>query len=225
MLIGSAMNSIFFSSLPLKLITPEWQLQLISAILTNSSFLLVGSLLICGAVLLNSESSILNERSNLLRRLAGWFSILLLLIVPIQLYSGIKALNALQATENQGLEQLRKVIQGLKATASELEMRGYLAGLPNPPQLPTSFDAPFPVVKKRALANLNARLNTGINQVDEQQKQRWESFIGDVARNSVQALLMAVAFNGIAQSRYRNPTLLTILLQRVGLGGLSKPVR
>lgn len=222
-LIGSALNSILFASLPLKLSQSVWQLQLISAILTFSGFLLVGSLLVCGALLLNTGSTILNERSNLLRRFAGWFAILLFLIVPVQIYSGIKALHETEATENEAINGLRKVIQGMKATSSEAELRTFVAGLPNRPQLPARFDAPFPVIKQRALTNINAQLNTAINQLDESRQQRWEKFIGEVARNSVQAILMALAFNGIAQSRSGKPTLPQTLFQRVRLG--APPIR
>jgi hypothetical protein len=46
-LIGSALNIIIFSALPVKLTKPEWQLQLISAILSNSNFLLTDCGKIC----------------------------------------------------------------------------------------------------------------------------------------------------------------------------------
>lgn len=221
-LIGSALNIIIFSSLPLKLIQPEWQLQLISNVLGNSNTILLGSLLVCGAVLLNLESAVLRKRSEQLRWFAGWFAILLIIIVPLQLYSGIKSMRAVESFENQQLGQLQKVIQGLKSTNNESELRTFVAGLPTPPELPATLNAPFLEIKERALNNLTSELNKARYQVDEQRLQRWETFIGQSARNSIQAVFMALAFNGIALSRSGNPTLLQSLLRRIGLNGRRK---
>jgi hypothetical protein len=221
-LIGSTLNIIIFSALPVKLIQPEWQLQLISTILSQSYFILLGSLLVCGAVLLNLESSVLRKRSEQLRWLAGWFAILLILIVPLQFYSGIKALRGIESIENQRLSQLAKVIQELKSTKNESEFRIFVAGLPNRPQLPATLNAPFLVFKERALNNLTSEFNKARNQVDERRLQRLETFISQSVRNSIQAVFMALAFNGMALSRSGNPTLLQTLLRRIGLNGRRK---
>jgi hypothetical protein len=115
-LIGTTLSTILFASFPFQLLQPEFQLRMISAILSACMALLLGSLLVCAAYVLNLDDNELFERAQLVRVASRWFSILLLLIVPIQLLAGIRALGRLQATESEGLKQRRQVIQRLSNT-------------------------------------------------------------------------------------------------------------
>ncbi|MCP9834494.1 MULTISPECIES: hypothetical protein [unclassified Cyanobium] len=198
-LIGSSLSSLLFIALPVKLIDPAWQLQLISAILASTTFLLLGTLLVCGATWLNAKSRTLQQRSDFVRRAAGWFAVLLLVLIPYQLYAGNRASGVVQATENKSIQLIKNVIRGVTATSSEPELRSFLASLPTPPPVPAKFDAPFGEIKQRLLINFNSQLNAANYQAGELRRQRLERFIADVTRNSVQAVLMAIAFTGIAE--------------------------
>jgi hypothetical protein len=199
-LIGGSLSGLLFVALPVRLIDPAWQLQLISALLASTVFLLIGSLLVCGAAWLNTKSRTLQQRSDLVRRVAGWFAVLLLVLIPYQFYAGYRANGVVQETENQGIQLIRKIIQGVTATNDEAELRGFLASLPTPPPIPAKFDAPFPVIKQRLLTNFNSQLNAANYQAGELRRQRIERFIAEATRNSVQAFLMAIAFTGIADT-------------------------
>lgn len=193
-LIGSGLSSILFSSLPLELLQPEFQLRLMGAILAAANFLLLGALFVCGARLLNGQDQRLVDRARFMQKCCRWFAIVLLLIVPLQLLAGMAAISKVQTTESEMLKQRRQVIYGFSRTSSEQELRSYVASLPDRPQLPAEFDAPFPVIKKRALDNLSQGYKNAEADLRSVRSKRLENFLGQFFRNSVQALLMAFAF-------------------------------
>ncbi len=199
-LIGASLSSILFGILPVRLIDPAWQLQLISAIFASTGFILLGTLLVCGAALLNGRSSKLQQRSDLIRKAVGWFAVVLLVIVPLQFYAGYRANGVVQQTENQSIQLIRKIISGVGASSNEAELRSFLASLPSPPPVPAKFDAPFAVIKERLLTNFNSQLNAANFQAGELRRNRLERFIAEASRNSVQAILMAIGFTGIADT-------------------------
>lgn len=198
-LIGTTLSGVVFTSLPVRIIRPEWQLQVISAILAGTTSLLLGSLLVCGAYLLNPRNAKLQQRSDFLKRVSGWFAILLLLIIPFQFYAGHRASGAVQAEENESIQLVKRIIRGVTASNDEAELRSFLASLPSPPPVPARFDAPFPEIKQRLLTNFNSRLNAANYQAGVLRTQRLEKFVAEASRNSVQAFLMAIAFTGIAE--------------------------
>ncbi len=197
-LIGTTLSSLVFSTLPVRLVNPDWQLRLISSILAGTTSLLLGTLLVCGACLLQPRNPQFQQRSDFLRTVSGWFAVLLLLVIPVQFYAGHRASGAVQATENQSIQLIKKIIQGVTASNNEAELRSFLASLPSPPPVPARFEAPFPEIKQRLLTNFNSRLNAANYQAGEMRSQRLEKFLADATRNSVQAFLMAIAFTGIA---------------------------
>jgi hypothetical protein len=196
-LIGTALSSILFASFPFQLLQPEFQLRLISAILSACLALLLGCLLVCAAYMLDLDDNELFKRAQLVRVASRWFAILLLLIVPLQLFAGMQALGRVQQGESEVLKQRRLVIQLLSNTQDEQEMRSYIASLPDRPQIPDRFDAPFPVIKKRALANLNEQYKIAELNLKPVRAQRLERFLGEASRNSVQAVLMSIGFGAL----------------------------
>jgi hypothetical protein len=203
-LIGTALSSILFASFPFQLLQPEFQLRLISAILSACTALLLGCLLVCGAYVLDLDDNELHDRAKLVRVASRRFAILLLLIVPLQLFAGMRALAKVQDGESEMLKQRRQVIQRLSNTQDEQELRAYIDSLPDSPQIPDHFDAPFPVIKKRALANLNEQYKITEINLRPVRAQRWERFLGEASRNSVQAILMAIGFLALRPNKKRN---------------------
>jgi hypothetical protein len=82
-----------------------------------------------------------------------------------------------------------------------MELRSFLASLPTPPPVPARLNAPFPEIRQRLLTNFDSQLNAANYQAGELRRQRMERFIADASRNTVQALLMAIAFTGIAEKQ------------------------
>jgi hypothetical protein len=107
---------------------------------------------------------------------------LLLVIIPFQFYAGFRASGAVQASENERIELIKKIVRGVQASTNEMELRSFLASLPTPPPV-------------------RARLNAANYQAGELRRQRMERLIADASRNTVQALLMAIVFTGIAEKQ------------------------
>jgi len=203
-LIGTALSSILFASFPFQLLQPEFQLRLISGILSACLALLLGCLLVCAGYVLDLDDNVLYDRAQLVRQVSRWFAILLLLIVPLQLLAGMRALGQVQALESESLKVRRQVIQRLSNTQDEQDLRAYIASLPDRPQIPDRFDAPFPLIKKRALANLNEQYKITELNLKPVRAQRWERFLGEASRNSVQAVLMAIGFWALRPSKKKS---------------------
>ena len=198
-LMAASLNSLIFAILPLQLNSPDWILRFISALLASSLQLLVGTLVILVARLFNSRDIKLAKRVDWLEKAARWWGILLLLTVPLQIYAGITTIDRQEASADKNITQMRRMIETFKTTNDESQLRSVVASLPNAPILPPRFDAPFPVIKDRVLTNLNARLNTAVNERSRINPQRWQSFIADAIRNAIQAGLLGMAFLSIAK--------------------------
>jgi hypothetical protein len=92
LIIGSALNSVIFASLPLKVAAVDWQLNLIGSLLSASFNFLIGATLIIITQLFNTKERILQNWQILVSRLAALFTILLLLFIPLQFALGSRAL-------------------------------------------------------------------------------------------------------------------------------------
>jgi len=193
-LMASSLNSLIFLILPLRLTSPDWLLSFTSALLASSPQLLVGTLVLLIARLLNSRDLKLARRVHWIEQAARWWGILLLLTIPLQIYAGVTIIDQQEADQTKSITQMRRIIEGFKATNAESEMRSYVASLPNPPSLPPQFDSPFPVIKDRVLSNLNGKLNMALSERARVNPQKWQSFIADATRNGIQAALLGIAF-------------------------------
>lgn len=198
LIIGSTLNTIIFSAFPLKLALPEWQLSFITALLSSSFALLVGSVLIVLALLINPKDNVLQRWHLTLSRLAGLFAILLVLVIPLQFFVGSRALKGQTVEAFTAINKLKGIVKGISAVKSEPELRAYVASLPNPPALPAKFDADFPVIKQRAIENITAQINAGINNLEIQKTKSVQVFLREAIRNTAQAILMATAFSVLA---------------------------
>ena len=198
LIIGSTLNTIIFNSFPLKLATPEWQLSLIAALISSGFGFLVGAVLIALALLFNPKEEVLQKWRRMMIRLSGLFAILMVLIIPLQFFLGSRVLNSQTVSAYEVINNLKGVVKGINAVNSEPELRAYVASLPNPPALPAKFDAAFPVIKKRAIANITAQLNAAANNIEIQKSMNLQVFLKEAIRNTAQAILMAAAFSALA---------------------------
>jgi len=198
-LMASSINSLIFPILPLQLTSPDWLLSFISTLLACSPQLLMGTLVLLIARLLNSRDLKLAKRVNWIEKAARWWGLLLLLTIPLEIYAGITIIDQQEANQIKSIAQMRRIIEGFKTTNDESQMRIYVASLPDPPILPPRFDAEFPVIKDRVLSNLNAKLNLTLNERAQVTPRKWQSFIAEAIRNGIQAALLGIAFLSIAK--------------------------
>ena len=214
----SALTSFIFAILPLKLGQPGWQLNTMSAFFGASANILIGSLLISLAKLFNPQDSQLKKNAALIRRLAGIIAVLMVLLIPFSLFAGSRSIKSNEAAGKVALKQWKRQLREVQALSSEAEIRSWAAALPEPPLLPAVFEAPFPVIKKRMLNNITGQINSVQNQVEENFRGQWLAFLPDFARNSIQALLMAMAFSALSGEGFVAKFLLPIARNVLRLG-------
>jgi hypothetical protein len=131
-------------------------------------------------------------------RLAGLFAILMVLVIPLQFFLGSRALNGQTIRAFEAINNLKGIVTRISAINSEPELRVYAASLPNAPALPAKFDAAFPVIQQRAIANIKAQINAAQNNLEIQKSQALQVFLKEAIRNTAQAILMAAAFSALA---------------------------
>ena len=225
LIIGSALNSVIFASLPLKVAAVDWQLNLIGSLLSASFNFLIGATLIIITQLFNTKERILQNWQILVSRLAALFTILLLLFIPLQFALGSRALRQQSIPITQEINKLKGVVDKISGMNSEPELRAFLTSLPNIPALPDKFNAPFPVIKKRAIDNLKASINLATNNADLQKTQRTKTFLKEAARNTAQAILMASAFSILANLNPKASNVFTRFLGSLMYSGRLIPSR
>ena len=211
LIIGSTLNSIIFASFPLRLAAAEWQLSLISSILSAGFNLLIGSTLIIVAQMFNTRESTLQRWQLTVSRLASWFVIFLILIIPLQFFLGSRVLKQQAIPPTEAINNLKGIVNKISAINSEPEFRAFVASLPNPPTLPDKFDAPFPVIKQRAIVNTNAQINAATNNLTTQKSQALQLFLQEAVRNTCQAILLATAFSILANLSVKTTNAITRL--------------
>jgi hypothetical protein len=215
LLIASSLNTILFAILPLRLTQPGWQLALVGIILTTSMNLLIGAGFICLVPMIGTQARIAEYWFGLIGRSSSWFALLLLLLIPLQFHAGFRALANQNDADKTAVKNLERFQFRIRQSNSEAELRSYVASLPTAPMLPAVFDSPFPVIRQRAVDNLQNQINAATTLRKQQEANRLQQFLKEVTRNSVQAILMALAFASIGHvdPRHRNPV--TRVLRRL----------
>jgi hypothetical protein len=206
--IGLGLVMLVFSSLPVRVMDPAWQLQL-SGALTGAGFsLLIGTLLICTASAFSGASKPTHGNVKLLRNICTWVAILYLVLIPIQLYAGVRVLQQKSSEEGRTQAAWKKFKRQLEATSSEQELRALLGKLAQPINLPPKLNQPFLAFKQTIVAQADSRFNALIFQTDQARAKRLQDFIGEAANNCLKSLLFATGFAAFAQGREGDPTLL-----------------
>ena len=225
LLIGFSLNAIIFNSFPVKLATSEWQLNLIAALISSSPSLLIGGTLIALALVFNPEAQILKDWNLIIARTASWLAVLLVLIIPLQFYQGSRALKNQTNSTYEAINKLKSISKGISRLNSEADLRLYVASLPNAPRLPAKFDAAFPVIKQRAIENIQAQINAATENLELQKSQAIQVFLNEAIRNTAQLILMAAAFSALAGLHSRSTNAIARFFQSLGPMGSTRWLR
>ncbi|MEA5442052.1 hypothetical protein [Cyanobium gracile] len=214
--IGLGLAVLVFSSLPVRLLDPVWQLQLSGALTAAGFSLLIGSLLVCTAGAFPGSAQPIGNNVKLLRNICTWVAILYLVLIPIQLYAGMRVLRQQSSEEGRTQAIWKKFKRQLEATSNEQELRTLLGQLPQPINLPAKLDQPFGSFKQTIVAQADSRFNALAYQTDQARSKRLQGFISEAANNSIKSLLMATGFAALAQGKPGGPTLLGQALRVFG---------
>jgi hypothetical protein len=217
-IILSALTTFFFSIFPIQLGQPVWQLNTISALYNASANILTGSLLVCLARLFNPKDPQLKRNAAWIRKLAGILAVIMLVTIPMSLFAGYKTIKGNEAAGKIALKDWNKQLATAKAFSSEADLRNWSASLPEPLILPPVFSSPFPVIKQRLVDNLTGKINSVKNQIEANYRGQWLCFLKDLLRNSIQALLLTVAFSALSTGGLVRDIVLFIARNMIGLG-------
>ena len=215
--VGLGALALVFGSLPLRLLDPTWQLQFSVAITTAGFYLLIGTLLLCTADAFPVASEPLNKQVMWLRKLCTWVAILYLVLIPVQLYAGVRVLQQKASQDANTKATWLKLKRQLEATSNEQELRTLLAKLPQPINLPAKLDQPFLGYRNAIINQSDARFNALAYQAEQDRAKRLQSFISEATNNCLRSLLYAAGFAAFAQAKSGAPTLLEQALVRIGL--------
>ena len=215
--IGLGLLALVFGSLPVRLLDPAWQLQVSTAFTSAGFFLLLGTLLVCTADAFSVASETLNKQVNVLRKLCTWLAILYLVLIPVQLYAGVRVLQQKSSEEGIPLAQWQKLKRQIQATANEQELRTLLAKLPQPINLPPKLDQPFVAFRNGIIEQSDSRFNALTYQTEQTRSKRLQGFIGEAANNSLRSLLFAAGFAAFDRPKPGSLSLLEHVLKLLGL--------
>ena len=199
-LLGSFLVGLI-NAAPPRLLDPTWLLNLVGLLLSSGTIALIGALLICLARLFNLSNSKLQKRAQFVRKLAVWVALGWLLLIPLQLFLGVRLINSKGSEEIQQIQSLERIAKAVRDANSEFELRQALAQVPNQPPLPP-LTVPLPVAKANLLAQFQKTVNTAKNNQEQGSSTRLQIWLKEAFRNSLQSLLLSLGFIAIGKDRF-----------------------
>jgi hypothetical protein len=194
--------------LPPRVTDLTWQLNLIALLLGLGNTALLGALLICVARLFNPSDRQIQSRALLVRTLASWVALGWLLLIPLQVYLGVRLINTQAGQEIGQIKGIERISRAVRNATTEEELRRALALVPNQPPLP-ALTVPLEVAKSNLLAQFQKNINTLRNRQDDGSSARWQIWIKEAFRNSLQSALLGLGFLAIGKNRSLSPEVQT----------------
>lgn len=202
-LLGSFLTGLI-NAAPPRLADPAWQLNLIGLLLGSGGMALIGSLLICLARVFDQSDRQIQNRALLVRKLATWVALGWLLLIPLQLFIGVRLINSQARQEVTQIQNLEGIARAVRNATSEDDLRAALAKVPNQPPLPR-LTIPLEIAKANLLAQFQKTINAAENRQKDGSSNRWQTWMREALRNSLQSLLLGVGFLAIGKNRVLNP--------------------
>jgi hypothetical protein len=198
-LLGSFLTGLI-NAAPPRLADPTWQLNVIGLLLGSGGMALIGSLLLCLARVFNQSDRQIQNRALLVRKLATWVALGWLLLIPLQLFLGVRLINSQGSSELEQIRGIERVAKAVRDANSEFELQQAMAQVPNQPPLPP-LTVPLPVAKANLLAQFQKTINTAKNNQDLGSANRLQIWLKEAFRNSIQSLLLALGFLALGKHR------------------------
>jgi hypothetical protein len=218
--VGVALLAYFFVDLcfqawPVALLQPAWLDRMNGFLVSRGTIPLIGGLFAAGAAIVDSHSKEITNRANFLRRFASWAAIGYLLLVPIQVYSGVMLLRGQQQQATQLLADATKSAEAIQQSTSEAELRMAYAQIPGSKEpLPEQLPLPLNVLRDQLVEMINARSKRAEYDFQQRMSSLWQRSIGLIFGNILRALIFFLGFAAIGRSSPNHPTLLLLVLTR-----------
>jgi hypothetical protein len=185
---------------PVRLSDPSWQLSVISLLMANGVWALLGALLICLARLLNGSDRTLRSRALLVRNLSSWVAVGWLLFIPLQLFMSMRVINSLAGQEIAEIQNFQRISRTVRNVTTEDQLRAALAEIPNQRPLPR-LNVPVEVARTNILSQFQRNIIAAKNRQEQRTSDRWQIWLKESFRNSMQCLLLALGYLAIGKKR------------------------
>jgi hypothetical protein len=217
-----------FQAWPVALLKPAWLDQMSGFLVGRSATPLIGVLFIAAASEIDQRSTALAKRSAHIRRLATWVAIGYLLLIPVQIYAGVKLLREQQEIATQQLAQARRAMEAIQASSTDLQLRRAYQSIPgDKAPLPDPLPVPLNTVKGRLVEAMEARSKKAQYDFGQQMSSLWQRSLGLLFGNILRMLILFVSFAALGRSAQGQPTLLTQMMNRPflshGMAGRFRP--
>jgi hypothetical protein len=219
---------LIFQAWPVALLKPLWLDQMSGFMVSRSTTPLVGALCVAAASEIDHRSTVLRQRSALLRRLATWVAIGYLLLIPVQIYAGVKLLREQQQQATQLLSQATSAIEAIQASSTDLELRQAYERIPGEKApLPEQLPQPLSALKGRMVELMDARNKKAQFEFDQRLSTLWQQSLELLLGNILRMLIFFVGFAALGRPSPGQPTLLARVLIKASrthvLGGGYRP--
>ncbi len=212
-MLGSFLVTVMFQAWPVALIQPTWLQKMTNALLGSGVTALMGALLLAAAPLVDPQAERLARRARLARRLASWAAIGYVLLIPVQLYAGVKQLSETRRTQTRTIEQVRDAVRGIEESTTIEQLRKAYGQIPGrKPQLPAEINVPLDQVKTALRDRLEPNVNRAETQFNDRMNTVWQEWITTRFRHTLMLLMLFLGFAAIGRRAPSQPTLLESLL-------------
>jgi hypothetical protein len=228
-LIGGV-GAVVLALFPLRLAESQWQLGVLTNLVANGSWILIGLVLLHLACMLQPRNAPLNQRLMLWRRLAAVAAAGYLLIVPLQVaitWIGVDASrNTRERVISRSESQLKSYRDALMGAANLTDLRQRLGAIPGAPPLPEQASlVPYSLVRERLLQQLEQAETRFRQQVQTIRPGPNPLELGrQSARGALASLMLALGFASGAEGLFGQSSLLESL-KLLARRARSKPAK
>lgn len=222
-LLGIYTVTVLAAAVPLHLLQPAWIERVCGIVRGGVSFPLMAVALLLLADILN-DSQEEPGYLTVIRRLACFAAIGFFLMIPLQTWAGIAALQQTNANEQAQLRPYTRALAAIRTADSQELLLQALASIPgSPSNLGGSLKASLPQVREQLVRQIEPQVNARLTQLEALQSSRWQEGFLRWFKDGVVTLFSAISFAAIGRFAVGRSSLLGALLQWSPKSKRSRP--
>jgi hypothetical protein len=134
------------------------------------------------------------------RNLSSWVAVGWLLFIPLQLFMSMRVINSLAGQEIAEIQNFQRISRTVRNVTTEDQLRAALAEIPNQRPLPR-LNVPVEVARTNILSQFQRNIIAAKNRQEQRTSDRWQIWLKESFRNSMQCLLLALGYLAIGKKR------------------------
>jgi hypothetical protein len=204
----------FFQLFPFTPLNPEWLQKTSGALMMNGVTPLVGAIFILVAPLASPDSEALERRAWLVRQLSIFAAIGYLLLIPVQIYSGIWLMNIEKRNQQDILDRVQEAVKDLEKSTTASQLRAAYALIPgDKPILGDQFTKPVEVIRDQLLEQIKPNIIRAEIVFNSRMTTLWRQWIPTLTQNSLRLIILFLGYAAIGHHPDSNYTMLEFILQ------------